>query len=221
MKKVFFTLALLFGLPHLLGADMHQHHNHHNHHAQDSTQTQSSKIIKAMHAPMHAQKPSNTKSVEIDFLSDMIPHHQGAIDSAKLLLSHIKNNAKLTTLAQNIIKAQESEIAEFKDLIANKGITTTKISSKEYKNFNEKNAKAMGMMMHRMEFKESGNAERDFLVAMIAHHQGAIDTSNIVLEYTKDEKVRQIAQNIINDQTTEIATMHKLIEAIDKKTKRK
>lgn len=227
MKNVFFTLTIAFsvfftfGFGYVLAADIHQHHGHHN--AKDFATTEfnieSAKIIKAMHAPMHKQEPSNTKSVEIDFLNDMIPHHQGAIDSANLLLPHTKKNAKLAELAQNIIKTQESEITEFKDLIANKGVSTTKISSKEYKNFNEKNTKAMATMMHRMEIKQSGNIAKDFLVAMIAHHQGAIDTSSIVLEYTKDEKVRKIAQTIIDAQQNEIALMQKLIQEIDKKTK--
>ncbi len=217
MKSLYVFLALTFGMATLFGAETHAHHD--NQHAQDSTQTESSKIIGAMHAPMHAHKPSSTKSVEIDFLSDMIPHHQGAIDSATLLLQKLKSG-KTAMLAQKIIKAQESEIAEFKELIANKSITTTKISSKEYKGFAEKNAKAMAMMMHRMAFKESGNIERDFLVAMIAHHQGAVDASTIALEYTKDEKVLQIAQKIIEDQQNEISTMQKLIDAIDKKKRK-
>lgn len=217
MKSLYVFLALTFGMATLFGAETHAHHD--NQHAQDSTQTESSKIIGAMHAPMHAHKPSSTKSVEIDFLSDMIPHHQGAIDSATLLLQKLKSG-KTATLAQNIIKDQESEIAEFKELIANKSITTTKISSKEYKGFAEKNAKAMAMMMHRMAFKESGNIERDFLAAMIAHHQGAVDASTIALEYTKDEKVLQIAQKIIEDQQNEISTMQKLIDAIDKKKRK-
>ena len=217
MKSLYVFLTLTFGMATLFGAETHAHHD--NQHAQDSTQTESSKIIGAMHAPMHAHKPSSTKSVEIDFLSDMIPHHQGAIDSATLLLQKLKSG-KTATLAQNIIKAQESEIAEFKELIANKSITTTKISSKEYKGFAEKNAKAMAMMMHKMAFKESGNIERDFLAAMIAHHQGAIDASTIALEYTKDEKVLQIAQKIIEDQQNEMSTMQKLIDAIDKKKRK-
>lgn len=55
---------------------------------------------------------------------------------------------------------------------------------------------------------------------MIAHHQGAIDASTIALEYTKDEKVLQIAQKIIEDQQNEISTMQKLIDAIDKKKRK-
>lgn len=209
--------ALIMSFFTLLQAHDSQAHEH-SHATQESAQasadssasTPSQKIISAMHAPMHANKPSQTKSVEIDFLSDMIPHHQGAIDSAKLLLDSAKT-PEVIALAENIIKAQEAEIAQFKELIDKKGVKTTKISSKDYKAFGEKNAKAM----EAMKIQESGNAERDFLSSMIGHHKGAIETSKVALEYSKDEVLRKIAQKIITDQEAEITTMGNLIEAID------
>lgn len=45
-----------------------------------------------------------------EFLTEMIPHHQGAVDMAKLALTRTKN-AELLKLAQNIIKTQSAEIA--------------------------------------------------------------------------------------------------------------
>lgn len=50
-------------------------------------------------------------NADIDFVRGMIPHHQGAIDMAKIVLEHGKD-AEIRTLAEGIIKAQESEIAE-------------------------------------------------------------------------------------------------------------
>jgi uncharacterized protein (DUF305 family) len=43
----------------------------------------------------------------------MIPHHQGAIDMARVELANGKDPA-LRTMAQDIIKAQEGEIATLK-----------------------------------------------------------------------------------------------------------
>ena len=60
-----------------------------------------------MMVDMHA--PGYTGNRDIDFLAMMIPHHQGAIDMARLLL--IDGIDPLTrSLAEGIIAAQQSEI---------------------------------------------------------------------------------------------------------------
>ena len=176
--------------------------------------TDSGRMLNAMHAPMMKQKPSRSKSAEIDFITDMIPHHQGAIDSAKLTQPHAKGNAELETLLQNIISSQEKEIADFNALLAGNKLTKTELSDEAYKEFFKKNRRAMRAMMKDMGAQESGNVQKDFLVGMIVHHQGAVDVSKIVLEYSKDETVRKIAQDIISAQEAEIKQMNEMIKKL-------
>src|SRR5262245_36002056 len=54
-----------------------------------------------------------TGDADKDFAAMMIPHHQGAIDMAKVELQYGKD-LKLRALAEAIVKAQEAEIAEMK-----------------------------------------------------------------------------------------------------------
>ena len=51
-----------------------------------------------------------------------------------------------------------------------------------------------------------------FVCGMIPHHQGAIDMAKVVLEYGKDPWVKQLAQNVIDAQSKEIADMTKWLE---------
>jgi uncharacterized protein (DUF305 family) len=51
-----------------------------------------------------------TGNADVDFVKGMIPHHQGAIDMAKVVLEHGKD-PQIRRLAREIIKAQNSEIA--------------------------------------------------------------------------------------------------------------
>lgn len=71
-------------------------------------------------------------------------------------------------------------------------------------------------LMHRaMEIMErdmraapmTGNVERDFVAMMIPHHQGAIDMAKVLLLYGKDEELRNLAQQVITEQQTEINLM--------------
>ena len=57
---------------------------------------------------MHSEYTGN---VGVDFRNSMIPHHQGAIEMAKVALKYSKDT-ETKALAENIIQAQEKEIAD-------------------------------------------------------------------------------------------------------------
>ena len=56
-----------------------------------------------------------------DFAMMMIPHHQSAIDMAKAYLASGDNDPELTKLSNDIIAAQESEIAFLKGWLKKSG----------------------------------------------------------------------------------------------------
>ncbi len=67
--------------------------------------------MEKMHKDMMIEPTGNA---DIDFVHGMIPHHQGAIDMAKILKEKGKD-PELQKMADDIISAQEKEITFMKD----------------------------------------------------------------------------------------------------------
>ncbi|MES2985716.1 MAG: DUF305 domain-containing protein [Patescibacteria group bacterium] len=64
-------------------------------------------------------KGKSGKELEKAFLVDMVPHHQGAVNMAKLLLQDKSVRPELVKFANEIITAQEREIEQMNEWLKN------------------------------------------------------------------------------------------------------
>ena len=174
----------------------------------------SKKVMMLMHMPMMEQKFQMTDNPDVDFLYNMIPHHKGAVVSSEEYLKYGQYDA-VQGLASNIIAAQNKEIAEFTKLITELKKKATKYDKKAVSKVSKDSQKAMmGMMKVMNGVKISGDIDKDFLMGMMPHHQGAIDASKIILTITSDDKIKEIANRIITDQEKEIADIKAMLETL-------
>jgi uncharacterized protein (DUF305 family) len=67
-------------------------------------------------------------------------------------------------------------------------------------------------MMKGMAVDYTGDADVDFRLKMIPHHQGAIDMAKVALEYAEDPDTKALAEAIIAAQEKEIAEMQAWLE---------
>ncbi len=115
--------VLLAGAPAALAQDRNHSGQSHSGHsapmpapaAQESAATRAFREANdRMHKDMGV---AYTGDADVDFLRGMIPHHQGAIDMARIVLAH-GADPKVRKLAQDVIAAQEAEITMMKEWLA-------------------------------------------------------------------------------------------------------
>ena len=66
---------------------------------------------------------------------------------------------------------------------------------------------AISNMSRKMLISPTGDIDQDFVSIMIPQRQAAIDVAHAELKYGHDEKLRQLAQSIVEGSEREITTM--------------
>lgn len=145
------------------------------------------------------------------FMRDMIPHHQQALEMSRLAPDRT-NSPKLLEIAGKIEAAQGDEIAFMERWLTSRGESI--YQSHVHAGHHTMKGMATEVQMAALSAATGVEFDRQFLSLMIAHHEGAIDMVEALMEQpgsAYDPTLFEFTTDVSNDQSKEIELMHGLL----------
>jgi uncharacterized protein (DUF305 family) len=146
------------------------------------------------------------------FVTGMIPHHEQAIEMAEILLGKDGVDDRVVALAARIQAAQQPEIDLMNSWLDEWGVDSDMGDMPGMDHGDD------GMMsdddMAALEAASGEDASALFLEQMIEHHEGAIEMSQQELDNGENADAVDLARQIIDAQTAEIAEMEGLLSEL-------
>lgn len=147
-----------------------------------------------------------TNSIDRHFIEQMIPHHEGAIEMAKLALER-SERSEIRSLANGIIEAQTKEITDMNNWYSewfggspNSGMSTHGMHHTD-------SSGMQGMEGDLETLRSARDFDLEFLSQMIVHHEMAVMMAEMLQSSTERDEMKTLADQIITSQNREIEMM--------------
>jgi uncharacterized protein (DUF305 family) len=159
--------------------------------------------------PVITGEPAGFNADDVAFATNMIPHHQQAVDLSALAPER-STDPELLELAARISAAQQPEIETLKVFLVQWKENTDTGSG-----HGGHGATMQGMVdeatMTRLESLSGAEFDTLWLESMISHHQGAIEMAKAEIANGENVDAKRLAQTIIDTQQAEIGQMKQML----------
>jgi uncharacterized protein (DUF305 family) len=148
----------------------------------------------------------DVSDADVTFAAGMIPHHESAIEMARLAEGRAAD-PRVLELAARIEAAQGPEIETLSGWLEQWGASGMDTGSMDHG--------SRGMMseqdMQALMYASGAEFDRLFLTQMIVHHTGAVHMAQAELSDGRDPDALAMAESIRDSQTAEIDEMEQLL----------
>lgn len=162
-------------------------------------------------------KESNSLFNDADamFAQMMIPHHEQAIVLAEIAENPTSGaSPEVTSLAAQIKSAQGPEVELMKSFLTQWDEPVVDPGSMDHGSMDH-GSKMKGMLsveeLAKLSTLSGKVFDKEWMLAMIAHHEGAIEMARTVEQSGKNLEVQALAKTIISDQQVEIDQMKSML----------
>jgi len=148
-----------------------------------------------------AKAPAESSGkLDADFVGQMIPHHQGAIDMTRAVALYArKGDRAIRNLITTILTTQPDEIRRMEAINPSRLLTPPQYT---------KNADRIEEKMISYMNVDFATPVQLFVEMMIPHHKAGIAMAKNYLMFGKNPRLKNLAQGIIVEQEHEIRLMH-------------
>jgi uncharacterized protein (DUF305 family) len=159
--------------------------------------------------PVITGQPAGYNADDVAFATNMIPHHQQAVDLSAMVPDR-STNAGLVALAQQISAAQQPEINVMKVFLVqwNENPDT---NSGHAGHGNAMQGMVDAATMTKLESLTGAEFDKLWLESMIGHHQGAIEMAKAEIANGDNVDAKNLAKNIVTTQEAEIGQMKQMV----------
>jgi uncharacterized protein (DUF305 family) len=150
--------------------------------------------------PAASSAKGEGNGTDLAFARTMVPHHEGAIEMARLAQGRAER-PEIRRLAASIVKSQRTELgvlAHYADELEALGVKMGDMGM---------SAAEMGMDHDAEALAGARPFDRAFIDMMIPHHEGAVRMAQHVLDEGEHKGLRKLAGDIITAQEREIEQM--------------
>ena len=149
------------------------------------------------------------------FAQMMIPHHEQAVVLAEMAENPTSEaGPEVISLAAQISSAQGSEIELMKSFLTQWDVPVVGHESMDHSSMDH-GSKMKGMLSVEELAKLSSLSgkvfDKEWMLAMIAHHESAIEMAQTVEQSGKNLEVQDLAKTIISSQQVEIDQMNSML----------
>ncbi|MFB7587122.1 DUF305 domain-containing protein [Streptomyces sp. NPDC056169] len=164
-------------------------------------------------ASAEAAAPGAFNDADVMFAQMMIPHHEQALEMAKLADGRAED-PEVKKLVAAIEQAQDPEIQKMKAWLKGWGKPESAGAA-----HGSGGGHGMAGMMSEQDMKDlsavKGEAfDRKFAELMIAHHDGAVAMAKDEQKDGRNASAKKLADDVVRTQSTEIAELRKILDRL-------